>query len=755
MALARIGGEPGRRGAVESEPPQVFLLSIPSCALLTLAGLGFQTASRLPPGGRQVLGGIDVPLVRMPNAPSVGDTAGASFLDYDGDGWIDLYVNYTGKLFRNLGGTNFAQVADLDEFMPPRAQRYGAACGDFDNDGLPDIACEPRGDCLYLLRNLDGAGRFLEIATDPELFIDPAGCGMFAETFCWADVDEDGDLDLFAPAYPPRVEPTSEGNEFFENLGPTGPGNAHRFVRRTLQSGFGIPANSAGPEGAQFADADRDGDPDAFANGILYQNVTSTSGPRFRQLARAPTGITFTSRVDEGVLFFDYDLDGDEDLLVLYKGLGNRIWENEGDGTFFDANGVIERPGDGTTLGCSAEDWDLDGDLDLTTGHVFRRNLLVETGARFLRLATHSLASFVDFPTPAWGDWDKDGDPDCMLANWRGHGAFMRNETYRVATPALERLSIRVRAVRDSSLVARGLETEFGAAVEVRVHGDARGFVRRRFVASSHGYLQQSEYALTFALPGGPDPDEPARGVTFDLLVDFPSLPMNGILRIDRTANPVLGGLALDSLASREITVFRSGLVRIDGTDYQPRASFSHRLHSTGALLLPSPGRATAEPVPAPAPDWIVGMELDTTGAHGPTRVAELVLDGQLAPAKDARCGANVILLDVTPREPRQRVRQEERATSPRNDRSFLALDWVLKPQRVYRVLCRVTELRASPRDPRAPAAALANRGALSFASADPCDDSVPAGAALEPAASFFELRYRTSTPALGGGNLR
>jgi hypothetical protein len=730
----------------------VVLCSFPG----PLLGPPAQTPARQTPlGERQALGGIDVPLVRMPNAPNVGNTAGAAFLDYDGDGWIDVYVNYTGKLFRNMNGTTFAQVADLDAFLPPLADRYGASCGDFDNDGLPDIACEPRGDCFYLLKNLDGSGHFLEIATDPELVLDPPSCGMWAETFCWADVDDDGDLDLWATAYPERVQAGSDGNQFFENLGPSGPGGAYRLANRTDSSGLTVPDNTDRPEGAQFADLDRDGDPDAYANGTFYQNITATNGPRFRQLVRVPTGIGLPTRLDEGITLFDYDLDGDEDVFVLYKGQGNRIWENEGDGTFVEAVGVMERPGDGSTEGCSAEDWDLDGDLDLTTGHVFRRNLLVEEGQRFFRIATHLLESFLDFPSPTWGDWDKDGDMDCLIANWRGRGTFTRNFRYGPATSALTKLSVRVRPVADSPLVPRGLETQFAATVEVRPHDDPRGFVRRRSVSSSHGYLQQSEYALTFALPAGPDPEEPARAVLFDLLVDFPSLPRNGILRIDRTVNPVLGGLALAALAEREITVFRSGLVRIDGVEYGPRTSFSHRLASTGALVLPVLGSALAEPVAAPGEDWVVGMEVDTVLASGPVRIAELVLDGQLVlPADLARCDANVVLLDVTPLEEPLRVRQEQRATSPRNDRSFLALDWVLKPRRVYRVLCRVTELRASPIVDTA-GLVLANRGALSFASPNPCDDGPAVDALLDSATSFLELRYRTSAPALIAGEPR
>jgi hypothetical protein len=165
-------------------------------------------------------------------------------------------------------------------------------------------------------------------------------------------------------------------------------------------------------------------------------------------------------------------------------------------------------------------------------------------------------------------------------------------------------------------------------------------------------------------------------------------------------------------------------------------------------------GSARPAPAAAPAEDWTVGMELDTALAAGPVRVAELVLDGQLAPAGLGRCDANVLLVDVTPGEPPRRLRAEERATSPRNDRSFLALDWTLKPRRVYRVLARMTELRASPRVQNA-GAALANRGALAFASPNPCDDGPAVAALLDPATSFLELRYRTSSPALAAEKQR
>ena len=699
----------------------------------------------------------DVPLsLRRGEIVQILPQRGVSFLDYDADGWVDLYLGLSAQLLRNQEGNGFKFVADLRPLLPvrPGSTRYNASCADYDADGLPDIASEPRNDCFYLLRNLGGEARFVEVASDPEIVLDRPPCTMQAETFCWADVDEDGDLDLFAPAYPDSASPGSGGNRFFENLGASGPQGAYRLALRTPESGLGNPPGTARPEGAQFVDIDRDGDLDAYSNGTLYQNVTAAAGPRFRALVGAPSGLMQFALLDEGALLFDADMDGDQDLFVVFFARSCRLYENRGDGTFRERTEELEQPELGAVLGCSAEDWDADGDLDLTAANVFRRNLLMESGEPFLRLATHSIPptlSWLGGVSPAWADMDRDGDVDCVWTNNNYWGALLWNTTYTSETPDAERLSVRVRPVCDSRSVPRGLETEFGATVEVRVHGEPSERIRRRFTASSHGYLQQSEYALTFALPPGPDASQPARGVRFDLLVDFPSLAQRGILRIDRNVNPVLGGLDLAALAEREITVYRSGAVGIDGgiddALIPPRRGVALRLESTGPLAVADADLPLAAPVPAPAPDWCVGLELDMSAAAGAVHIEELVLDGAMAPPGAGRCGANVGLWDVTPGTPPRRVQQERLETSARNARSFLPLSWKLEPGRRYRAVCRVIELRASPR--LVPAAGVPRvDGALSFAHANPCDPAALLAAPLLSDQVFFELHR--SLPADG-----
>jgi len=742
------------------QTPRLSRLALPLARLAA----GLLCCALAGPGSAQ----SEVPLIRYrdaqwPGGPPIGATAGAAFLDYDGDGWVDFFVNLSGSLWRNEGGVTWTRVADLDVFQPPINSRYGATCGDYDNDGLPDIATEPRqsdtDDCFHLLHNLGGAS-FLDVAVDPGV-VSGQPCEMNAETGCWADVDDDGDLDLWITAYLDETVPDGSGNRFWENLGPIGLNGAYVLELRTEQANLGIPPNVARPEGAQMLDIDRDGDIDGYANGTVYQNV-SVTGPLFDRLVRRATGITSAGVLDEGALFADYDLDGDQDLFLLYQGLPNRLWENRGDGSFVQAD-FIEDPGRGATQGSSAEDWDLDGDIDLSTGNILRRNMLVETGTPLLRIAQHDIPDTdIQFASPAWADWDHDGDPDALIANWFGASFLYRNTTYDLDTTPFERRTIRVRVVNDSPQVPRGLETEYGATVEVRVHGDDSGFVRRRFVASSHGYLQQSEYALTMALPPGSDPVRPALGVFFDLLVDFPSLPSNGLLRIDRSVNRALGGIHLAKLIDREITVYRSGKVVLDGETFLPGGPWSQRLFTTNdGLALPARGAPLPDPAPAPAASWYVGLELDTGAAEAPLLTSELVLDGQLdVPVFCKQEPANVALWDVTVFGDPRLVTTWALESRAENRRHFLPLEVVLQPGRLYRLVCRVSELRASPLPASDPGDPLQVSGGLSFQDIDPCNGKEVNLAPLDPGAAYLALRLRPSQPAAparrpGGDPLR
>jgi hypothetical protein len=499
----------------------------------------------------------------FPNGLPFGDTMGISFGDYDGDGFIDIFACKSGNLWRNVDGVDWQHVDNFTSVLPPAERRYGASFGDYDNDGLADIVTAPRvplwgDDQMHLLHNLGGGTSFQDVAGDPSI-VDVQAYNN-AETVCWADVNGDGNLDLFVPVYPDSV--SGPGNFFYLNQGPTGPGGAYRFKESSERVGLDVPPGAPRPEGAQFVDVDGDGDVDLYANGTLYRNVSTADVTRFDALAPASSGIDlgrpYEEMIDEGAVLFDYDLDGDFDLAGSFSYVGIRLFENRGDGTFFEVEpGVLESPLAGLYVGMSAEDWDNDGDIDLTSRHVFRTNMLVEEGhPRFAVAPTSIPLEDRSDATPAWGDWDKDGDLDCALGNYGGNGWLFENTTYSNPTALPEKGYVRVRPVRDSRTISRGLETEFGAIAEVRVLTGSDPFRRRKFVASSHGYLNQNEYTLHFGVPVN---------AHVAVSVDFPGRPDQGRWRVDRDVNPVLGDIDPAALLDHEITVTRCGEVIVDG----------------------------------------------------------------------------------------------------------------------------------------------------------------------------------------------
>jgi hypothetical protein len=702
----------------------------------------------------------------FPNGVVFGASNGISFGDYDADGCIDVFVTQDARLWRNLQGQDWELAGDFNQpptqLLPFSQQRYGCSFGDYDNDGLPDIAIEPRawvaGDtCFRLLHNLGGHADFEQVAEETGAVI-TSPCGLPSETACWGDVDNDGDLDLFLPCYPPWRIPPGPGNVFWTNLGPVGPGGAYRFAETTSSSGLFNPPGTARPEGAQMCDVDGDGDLDLYSNGTLYQNRTTPGNIRFDALTAVESGISMSDLLDEGAMFFDYDLDGDQDLFVVYNVAGVVIWESRGDGTFFQVEpGVVQSPFTGLTLGMSAEDWDNDGDIDFTTRNVFRRNRIFE-GERLFTIATHEVnPNHNTRATPAWGDWDQDGDLDCAMGNWLELGHFYENTLYGPTTPAALRRFVRVRPVRDSATVPLGLETEYGASVEVRLTETGRR--RIKFTASGSGYLNQNEYALHFALPPDPFPEDPLGDLAFDVAVDFPGGAGVGAARVDRHVNPALGAIPFVSLVDREIRVFRSGRVRVNGVDVVVTPSEARPLEaSAGGLALPALGTPLPAPQSAPADTW-VGIAFDTPPGTTPIRVVQIDVDGALdAPVASAQGPCNVALWDVTVPNAPVLVRNGRMAqTWPARDfRASFPVNILLPPGRSYRLVAKVTEERATAIQAPVAQGALVVTGGLRFTDPDPASGTAVAAAAVDTSNTYLAMRFRTALAgswiSLGGG---
>jgi hypothetical protein len=184
---------------------------------------------------------------------------GLGLADYDGDGDLDIYVaNYdhtANVLMQNQGGGVFADVTT--PVLESASSSYGAAWGDYDNDGDLDLYVTNEG-ANSLLRN-DG-GTFTDVTAPP---LDDDGQGRSA---AWGDSDNDGDLDLYVVNY-------DGANRLFRN---DGGGN---FVKPTGCGGSEL--SDTGPGfSTGWADYDKDGDLDLYvvnqgANALFRNELDS------------------------------------------------------------------------------------------------------------------------------------------------------------------------------------------------------------------------------------------------------------------------------------------------------------------------------------------------------------------------------------------------------------------------------------------------------------------------------------------------
>ena len=199
-----------------------------------------------------------------------GPALGVSTADFDGDGWIDVYVANDGTenlLWINQGDGTFRDTgllagAALSEIGMTEAS-MGVDAGDFDNDGDEDLFMthlNGQGNNLYVN---DGSGTFEDRSTGSGL-----GAGSLAYTgwgTTWFDFDNDGWLDLLAvngtitalPGRPAGQFPYDQRRTLFRNLGDG------RFADVTDQAGAAFALSEAG-RGAAFGDVDNDGDIDVL-----------------------------------------------------------------------------------------------------------------------------------------------------------------------------------------------------------------------------------------------------------------------------------------------------------------------------------------------------------------------------------------------------------------------------------------------------------------------------------------------------------
>lgn len=284
------------------------------------------------------------------------ELAGIALGDVDGDGDLDLWAGgYADQmwLLRNAGpgeGEELWRFEDVSEDsgilgLETRPQKMDASFGDFDGDEDLDLyivhAAGPGAKAEWeldkLLRN-DGTGRFEEVSS--WLSAEQRQGVGWAPT--WADLDDDGDLDLFVA----NADQASAGPSLMlENGGPS-EGGEWSFLDRSADCGC---TNNFNPMGVSPGDYDNDGDLDLFlTNTTSDQLLQNQGGMRFVDVSRTVGAMALEGErhMTFGSVWVDYDNDGWIDLFdasgplsdvpdALLDAQADRLLHNQG-GTFVD-----------------------------------------------------------------------------------------------------------------------------------------------------------------------------------------------------------------------------------------------------------------------------------------------------------------------------------------------------------------------------------------------------------------------------------
>ena len=478
--------------------------------------------------------------------------SGAAFVDVDGDGDQDLIVvsgvwtagtSYA-RLFKNDGRGRFAEAtagSGLGPPSPPSAASarqaaessgleygMGIAAGDYDNDGAPDVLLTAVGGSR-LFRNL-GGGKFADVTARAGL----GGRRAFSTSAMWFDYDKDGHLDLLICNY---VQWTPQGDVFCSIDGKTKSyctpeayrGSTSWLYRNKGDGTFDDVTAKAGffdvtskSLGVTLLDYDQDGWPDVFvANDTQPNKLYRNNGNgTFAELG-LKAGVAFSeegrARAGMGVDAVDLDGSGRPTVAVTnFSGEMLGLFRAESDGQYVDrAPGSDIGRATRQTLGwgCFFFDVDLDGQQDLLVVNGRLDASRVATGApagvptdtphlflnangRFTDIARDAGATFAKPKMgrgAAFADIDADGDLDAVITTNGGPVHL-----YRTDLPAGNR-SVRLRLIGTASN-----RDGIGARATIRI-GKASA---SRVVRTRSSYLSQSELPLTFGLGTAAKADE-------------------------------------------------------------------------------------------------------------------------------------------------------------------------------------------------------------------------------------------------------
>ena len=392
--------------------------------------------------------------------------------DEDADGDVDLFLPGCGAgggakpvLFRNDGTGRFEDAtrqAGLQD-LPPS---LGAAFGDYDHDGFPDLAVAgPAG--VRLLKNL-GSGSYRNVSGEARLAAPGVGSGV-----SWADADHDGDLDLVVA----RAGASTSGSSqplpllFYNNDG------KGTFREAASEKRLGAPIAALG---ATFSDLDDDRDID-FVLAPVRGALRFFSNDRTGTFTELPKEYAAAESSGDAATLADLDGDGWQDLVLPSAGwLRNR----EGKG-FAPEKGLAGSRG---ARGASAADYDNDMDLDLAVAGEGVRLFANDGKGGFSDISAAAGlagAQASDARGVVSADLDGDGDIDLAVARQTTAPLFFRNEGGNLNNW----LNVKLAGLHSNAQ---------GAGTKVELHAGA--VTQRREVRLGGGFLSQEPAPVHFGL---------------------------------------------------------------------------------------------------------------------------------------------------------------------------------------------------------------------------------------------------------------
>lgn len=328
------------------------------------------------------------------------DSWTVSLVDYNQDGWDDIFIGERDAtkpvyLYRNNGNATFSGITSGD-LVTAQSVAIGGSWADVDNDGDLDVLVinNTRKPNAFYINN--GNGTFTR--NNEAGFAQQVG---YYHQGTWIDYDADGLLDLFLNQYWP-----TKLNELWHNDGDG------KFSLDTNSELAQIPGNAVS---AAWYDYDHDGLPDVFLPNNKGMNALYHNEGRGR-FTRVNNIISQEGGFSTAACWGDIDGNGHADLFVANASArDNYLYLNQGQGNFTKVtSGSVVHDG-GHSHGCSFADIDNDGDLDLYVNNTQGQQFLYfndGTGNLSRRINETVTANYGNAIGHAWSDLDRDGDLD-------------------------------------------------------------------------------------------------------------------------------------------------------------------------------------------------------------------------------------------------------------------------------------------------------------------------------------------------------